>query len=61
MIDGTNNDIKLYTFREKTFECSKKIIRQLNLALAYNQSKERYEEVKSNTTTKGRDRKVSNR
>ena len=51
---------KLYTFRGKIFECSEKIIRQLNLALAYNQSKERYEEVKPDTTTKSRKRKESN-
>lgn len=40
---------KLYTFRGKTFECSSWVIQQLNLALAYNQSKERYEEVKPRT------------
>jgi hypothetical protein len=58
MIDGTNN--KLYTFRGKTFECSSWVIQQLNLALAYNMSRERYEEVKSTTTTKSRSRKGSN-
>jgi hypothetical protein len=58
MIDGTKNN--LYTFRGKTFECDAWTIQQLNLALAYNQSKERYEEVKPSTATKSRKRKESN-
>jgi len=57
--DGTNNESKRYKFRGKVFECGESIIRQLNLALAYNQSQERYEEVKSDTTTKSRDSKGS--
>jgi hypothetical protein len=44
-----NNQNKLYTFRGKIFECSEKIIQKLNYALALNRSKERYEEVKSDT------------
>jgi hypothetical protein len=52
MINGTNNESKWYKFRGKVFECSESIIRQLNLALAYNRAKERYEEVKPNTTRK---------
>jgi hypothetical protein len=52
---------KLYTFRGKIFECSQKIIQQLNYALALNRSKERYEEVKPDTTTKSRKHKESNR
>ena len=49
MTSGTTSKIKLYTFRGKTFECSERVIQQLNFALAYNRSKERYEEVKPNT------------
>lgn len=49
MTNGTNSNVKLYTFRGKTFECNEKIIQQLNYALALNRSKERYEEVKSDT------------
>jgi|694.fasta_scaffold00683_9 hypothetical protein len=45
---------KLYTFRGKTFPCNPKTIQKLNLALAYNQSKERYEEVKQRTTDESR-------
>jgi hypothetical protein len=52
MINGTNNKSKCYKFRGKVFECAEHTIRQLNLALAYNRSKERYEEVKPNTTRK---------
>jgi hypothetical protein len=52
MINGTNNESKWYKFSGKVFECSESIIRQLNLALAYNRAKERYEEVKPNTTRK---------
>ena len=37
---------KLYTFQGKRFYCKPSIIQQLNLALAYNRAKERYEEVK---------------
>lgn len=48
MIDGTKTKEgeKLYTFQGKVFLCNPQIIQKLNLALAYNQSKERYEEVK---------------
>ena len=60
MIDGTNNESKWYKFRGKVFECSESIIRQLNLALAYNRSHERYEEVKPDTAAKSRDSKGSN-
>jgi hypothetical protein len=49
MTNGTNNKVKLYTFRGKVFECAEHTIQQLNLALAYNRSKEKYEEVKPNT------------
>jgi len=49
MTNGTNNKVKLYTFRGKVFGCAEHTIQQLNLALAYNRSKERYEEVKPNT------------
>lgn len=41
---------KLYTYQGKTFYCNPSIIQKLNIALAYNRSKERYEEVKQNTT-----------
>jgi hypothetical protein len=60
MTDGMKNESKWYKFRGKVFECSESIIRQLNLALAYNRSHERYEEVKPDTATKSRDSKVSN-
>jgi hypothetical protein len=50
---------KLYTFRGKTFPCNPKTIQQLNLALAYNRAKERYEEVKPRTTSKSRDSESS--
>jgi hypothetical protein len=50
---------KLYTFRGKTFPCDPKTIQKLNLALAYNQSKERYEEVKQRTTDTSGDSKGS--
>lgn len=48
MTDGiqTKENGKLYTFQGKVFLCNPKIIQKLNLALAYNRSKERYEEVK---------------
>jgi hypothetical protein len=61
MIDGTNNESQWYKFRGKVFECGESIIRQLNLALAYNRSHERYEEVKQDATAQSRDSKVSNR
>lgn len=61
MICGTQTEEgeRLYTFRGKVFYCSPRIIQQLNLALAYNRAKERYEEVKSRTTDKSRDSKRS--
>ena len=58
MIDGTNSEGKWYKFRGKVFECSESIIQKLNIALAYNRSHERYEEVKPDTTTEGRKRKT---
>ena len=54
------NESKWYKFRGKVFECTESIIQQLNLALAFNMSKERYEEVKPSTATKGRKRKEGN-
>ena len=51
---------KLYTFRGKTFPCNPKTIQKLNLALAYNQSKERYEEVESSATSESGKSKRSN-
>ncbi len=54
-----NNKNKLYKFRDKVFDCSERIIQQLNFALALNRSKERYEEVKPNPTIKSRNRKGS--
>jgi hypothetical protein len=59
MTDGTNNESKWYKFRGKVFECTESIIRQLNLALAYNRSHERYEEIKPDSTTESRKRKTS--
>ena len=59
MTDGMNNESRWYKFRGKVFECKESIIRQLNLALAYNRSHERYEEVKPDTTTESRNRKGS--
>lgn len=56
MIRGTQNNIKLYKFRGKVFECCEHIVQKLNLALAYNRATDRYEEVKPSTTTEGRDR-----
>ena len=54
MIHGTKEtEEKLYTYQGKTFYCKPSIIQRLNLALAYNRAKERYEEVKPNTTRKG--------
>ena len=54
MIRGTKEtEEKLYTYQGKTFYCKPSIVHQLNLALAYNRAKERYEEVKSITTRKG--------
>ena len=44
---------KLYEFRGKQFYCKPSTIQQLNLALAYNRSNERYEEVKQSTARKG--------
>lgn len=48
MTDGiqTKEGEKLYIFQGKIFSCNPKIIQKLNLALSYNRSKERYEEVK---------------
>jgi hypothetical protein len=60
MTNGMNNESKWYKFRGRVFECGESIIRQLNLALAYNRSHERYEEVKPDTATKSRKRKESN-
>ena len=54
------SESKWYKFRGKVFECTESIIRQLNYALAFNMSKERYEEVKPSTATKSRKRKESN-
>ena len=51
---------KMYTFRGKTFSCKPQTIQQLNLALAYNRVKERYEEIEQRTTDKSRDSKRSN-
>lgn len=61
MIDGTQieDSEKMYRFRGKTFLCNPKIIQQLNLALAYNRAKERYEEIEQRTAGKGRDREAS--
>lgn len=54
MTPGTNNEEqKLYTYQGKTFYCNPAVIQKLNIALAYNRSKERYEEVKQNTTSEG--------
>ena len=51
MTPGTKNEKqKLYTYQGKVFYCNSSIIQKLNIALAYNRSKERYEEVKSGTT-----------
>ena len=50
---------KLYTFRGKTFSCNPQTIQQLNLALAYNRAKERYEEIEQRTASKSRDSKAS--
>jgi hypothetical protein len=53
MIRGTKQtEEKLYTYQGKTFYCKPCIIQQLNLALAYNRAKERYEEVRPDTKTK---------
>jgi hypothetical protein len=60
MTIGMKNESKWYKFRGKIFECSESIIQKLNIALAYNRSKERYEEVKPDTATKSRKRKESN-
>lgn len=59
MIDGTQieDGEKLYKFRGKTFSCKPQTIQQLNLALAYNRAKERYEEIEQRTTDKSRNRK----
>lgn len=52
MIRGTKEtEEKLYTYQGKTFYCNPSIIQKLNLALAYNGAKERYEEVKRDTKT----------
>lgn len=60
MTDGTNEQPqKIYKFRGKTFPASPRVIQQLNLALAYNRAKERYEEVKPRTTDKSRDSEKS--
>lgn len=61
MTDGTQikGDEKMYKFRGKTFSCKPQTIQQLNLALAYNRAKERYEEVEQRTASKSRDSKAS--
>ena len=61
MTDGTQieGDEKMYKFRGKTFPCKPQTIQQLNLALAYNRAKERYEEVEQRTASKSRDSKAS--
>lgn len=47
MIDKTTNiKQELYTFRGKTFHSDAWTIKQLNYALGFNNSKERYEKVK---------------
>ena len=46
MTVGFNTGEKLYKFRGKQFNCKPSTIQQLNFALAYNRSNERYEEVK---------------
>ena len=43
---GLSDEENLYEFRGKQFHCKPSTIQQLNLALAYNRSNERYEEVK---------------
>lgn len=48
----TKEGEKLYTFRGKVFSCNPKIIQKLNLALAYNRSKEHYEQVEQRTKGK---------
>ena len=57
MIDGTQikEGEKLYKFRGKVFSSNPQTIQQLNLALAYNRAKERYEEVKPRPTNESRD------
>ena len=59
MINGIQIEDRenLYKFRGKTFSCKPQTIRQLNLALAYNRAKERYEEIEQRTTDKSRNRK----
>lgn len=61
MTDGTQIEAgeKMYKFRGKTFPCKPQTIQQLNLALAYNRAKERYEEIEQRTASKSRDRKGS--
>ena len=60
MTDGTQIEggEKMYTFRGKTFPCKPHTIQQLNLALAYNRAKERYEEIEQRTASKSRDSKA---
>lgn len=60
MTDGTQieGSEKIYRFRGKTFSCKPQIIQQLNLALAYNRAKERYEEIEQRTASKSRDSKA---
>jgi len=47
MTNGTKEqNQKMYKFRGKVFPAYPWIIQKLNIALAYNRSNERYEEVK---------------
>jgi hypothetical protein len=46
MTPGSSDEENLYEFRGKRFSCKPSTIQQLNLALAYNRSNERYEQVK---------------
>lgn len=48
MTDGTQieGDEKMYKFRGSPLSCKPQTIQQLNLALAYNRAKERYEKAK---------------
>lgn len=61
MIDILNKEEKekLYEFRGKQFYCKPSIVKHLNFALALNRSHERYEEIESTATTKGRNSKGS--
>lgn len=46
MTFGLSDEENLYEFRGKQFHCKPSTIQQLNLALIYNRSNERYEQVK---------------